>query len=469
MAGARSLPAALVWPFRHITDLGLSGWFLFPTAFLLLAAAAADSPGAAEVLAQGACGYLGAARLYFHGIAVPGLFVAIVKRLIGRARPFVAGEDPWTSHAVGLAARLRELSVRPRHHGVRRGRRDRRAVAAAAPCDVDLCRRHRGQPGDRHRAPSERRHRRRDCRRDRRAAGAQLVRVATARLCGERPTAPCSSCRVRRGGASKRLPGGWSLLRTRNETTPTIKMGEATTHPAVSVVVPVRNEAGNVAPLVAEIAAALDGRWRYEVVYVNDGSSDGTEAELRSLMAQRPWLRSAAACAVLRAIGRFAQRRGGGARAADRHARRRRPERSGVPSQADRGAAVGRSARRADCGPAGRPQGDGLQEISVARRQRRARRDPARRHARHRLRPQGVSSAICFLRCLTSTGCTASCRRWSSARATRSATSTWSTGRGCHGVSNYGFWDRLWIGIMDLFGVWWLIRRRKRVPEVSEL
>ena len=31
--------------------------------------------------------------------------------------------------------------------------------------------------------------------------------------------------------------------------------------PAVSVVVPVRNEAGNVAPLVAEIAAALEGRW----------------------------------------------------------------------------------------------------------------------------------------------------------------------------------------------------------------
>ena len=38
-----------------------------------------------------------------------------------------------------------------------------------------------------------------------------------------------------------------------------------------------------------------------------------------------------------------------------------------------------------------------------------------------------------------------------------------------HGVSNYGFWDRLWIGIMDLFGVWWLIRRRKNVPDVSEV
>jgi glycosyltransferase involved in cell wall biosynthesis len=36
------------------------------------------------------------------------------------------------------------------------------------------------------------------------------------------------------------------------------------------------------------------------------------------------------------------------------------------------------------------------------------------------------------------------------------------------GVSNYGMWDRLWIGILDLAGVWWLIRRRKRIPEVSE-
>jgi len=38
-----------------------------------------------------------------------------------------------------------------------------------------------------------------------------------------------------------------------------------------------------------------------------------------------------------------------------------------------------------------------------------------------------------------------------------------------HGVSNYGMWDRLWVGILDLAGVWWLIRRRKRVPDVSEV
>jgi len=37
------------------------------------------------------------------------------------------------------------------------------------------------------------------------------------------------------------------------------------------------------------------------------------------------------------------------------------------------------------------------------------------------------------------------------------------------GTSNYGMWDRLWIGILDLTGVWWLIRRKKSVPEISEV
>ena len=61
--------------------------------------------------------------------------------------------------------------------------------------------------------------------------------------------------------------------------------------PAVSVVVPVRNEAGNLAPLIAEIAAALGNGLSFEVIYVNDGSTDRTEAELKQLMASRPWLR----------------------------------------------------------------------------------------------------------------------------------------------------------------------------------
>src|SRR5205085_6773549 len=63
------------------------------------------------------------------------------------------------------------------------------------------------------------------------------------------------------------------------------------TPPAVSVIVPVRNEAGNLAPLIVEIVAALDAASRFEIVYVNDGSTDGTEAELCALMTEHVWLR----------------------------------------------------------------------------------------------------------------------------------------------------------------------------------
>ena len=37
------------------------------------------------------------------------------------------------------------------------------------------------------------------------------------------------------------------------------------------------------------------------------------------------------------------------------------------------------------------------------------------------------------------------------------------------GRSNYGMFDRLWVGLLDLAGVWWLIRRRRRVPRASEV
>src|SRR5690349_21150786 len=59
----------------------------------------------------------------------------------------------------------------------------------------------------------------------------------------------------------------------------------------VSVIVPVRNEADNVAPLVAEIVGALDGRWAYEIIYVNDGSTDATGERLSELMKRHAQLR----------------------------------------------------------------------------------------------------------------------------------------------------------------------------------
>ena len=52
----------------------------------------------------------------------------------------------------------------------------------------------------------------------------------------------------------------------------------------ISVVIPVKDEAGNVVKLLAEVRAALAGR-SFEVIFVDDGSSDGTQA---ALVAERP-------------------------------------------------------------------------------------------------------------------------------------------------------------------------------------
>ena len=47
--------------------------------------------------------------------------------------------------------------------------------------------------------------------------------------------------------------------------------------PEISVVIPVCNEEGNVIPVAREIAAALQGM-PFEILFVDDGSTDGTAA-----------------------------------------------------------------------------------------------------------------------------------------------------------------------------------------------
>jgi dolichol-phosphate mannosyltransferase len=61
--------------------------------------------------------------------------------------------------------------------------------------------------------------------------------------------------------------------------------------PEVSVVVPVFNEQDNIPPLLAEIAAALRGRVDFEIVYVDDASKDDSLAVLTRAKAQYPELR----------------------------------------------------------------------------------------------------------------------------------------------------------------------------------
>jgi glycosyltransferase involved in cell wall biosynthesis len=241
----------------------------------------------------------------------------------------------------------------------------------------------------------------------------------------------------------------------------------ATERPAVSVVVPVRNEADNIAPLVAEISSALTGRWAFEVVYVNDGSTDGTEAALERLMSDKPWLRQvkhAASCgqsaavrtgvatalapvvvtldgdgqndpsfipAMLRALEAGAPRIG--LVAGQRVGRRSSPFKrlQSRIANAVRAAVLRDGTRDTGCGLKAFPRDlflslpyfDGL----------------------HRFLPALVKREgyeIAYVDVIDRP-------------------------RG-HGVSNYGLWDRLWVGLLDLFGVWWLIRRRKRVPQATE-
>lgn len=62
-------------------------------------------------------------------------------------------------------------------------------------------------------------------------------------------------------------------------------------HGRLSVIVPVKDEAENVEPLVREIAAALAGQAVFEILYVDDGSTDATGQILERLKGEFPMLR----------------------------------------------------------------------------------------------------------------------------------------------------------------------------------
>tara|TARA_R110002049_G_scaffold121755_1_gene276569 strand:- start:132 stop:881 length:750 start_codon:yes stop_codon:yes gene_type:complete len=76
-------------------------------------------------------------------------------------------------------------------------------------------------------------------------------------------------------------------------------------HGRLSVVVPVKNEQDNVEPLVREIATALSGNTTYEIIYVDDGSTDATLSRLHALKNEFPMLRvirHRASCGQSRAV-----------------------------------------------------------------------------------------------------------------------------------------------------------------------
>jgi undecaprenyl-diphosphatase len=99
---AKAAPRWLPVIFDQLTDFGRSGWFLIPLG-LLLAAMAVLAPPALPRFTQAVLASV-TVRLgfLFAAIAVPSLFVTIVKRLIGRARPFVDGQPEPFHYMLGV-------------------------------------------------------------------------------------------------------------------------------------------------------------------------------------------------------------------------------------------------------------------------------------------------------------------------------------------------------------------------------
>jgi dolichol-phosphate mannosyltransferase len=237
--------------------------------------------------------------------------------------------------------------------------------------------------------------------------------------------------------------------------------------PAISAVVSVRNEAGNIAPLVAEIAAALQGR-AFEIVYVNDGSGDATEQELRGLMAQRPWLRQ---IRHQKSCGQSAAIRTGVTMA-------RAPVVVTIDGDGQNDPAF--MPALIDVLAAGAPR------VGLVAGQRVGRKATGFKKLQSRI-ANGIRSAV-LKDGTRDTGCGLKAfrrdvflslpyfdglHRFLPALVRREGFAIGYVDvidrPRRHGTSNYGFWDRLWIGILDLAGVWWLIRRKKRVPQSEEV
>ncbi|MBR3189556.1 glycosyltransferase family 2 protein [Bosea sp. (in: a-proteobacteria)] len=236
--------------------------------------------------------------------------------------------------------------------------------------------------------------------------------------------------------------------------------------PRLSIVVPVRNEQGNIAPLVHDIETACAGIGAFELIYVDDGSSDGTAAALAELALARPWLR----------VVRHAQSCGQSAAV-----------RSGVRAatapivatlygdgQNDPAFIPAMLTQLEAAGPAaGLVQGQrvGRKDTGFKRMQSRI-----ANKVRGAILKDGTRDTGCGLKCFRRDTYLAlpyfdALHRFMPALVVREGLAVLHHDvrdrQRLTGVSNYGFFDRLWVGILDLAGVWWLIRRRKRVPEIA--
>ncbi|HZB93486.1 MAG TPA: glycosyltransferase family 2 protein [Stellaceae bacterium] len=233
----------------------------------------------------------------------------------------------------------------------------------------------------------------------------------------------------------------------------------------LSVVIPVRNEAPNIAPLVAEIRVALEGFCDYEIVYVDDGSSDETAAAVRALAQGFPRLRLVR---HRRSAGQSAAIRSGVRAAAAPWIATLDGDGQNDPADIPRLWQIAREASAAE-------------PLLVAG-WRQQRRDSAVKRLSSRianavrgaLLGDGTPDTGCGLKLFRRELFLAlpffdHCHRFLPALVKREGGRTVSVAVNHRprqrGASNYGTLDRLFVGIADLLGVIWLMRRAK-LPEI---
>ncbi|WP_029004594.1 glycosyltransferase [Azorhizobium doebereinerae] len=234
--------------------------------------------------------------------------------------------------------------------------------------------------------------------------------------------------------------------------------------PRLSVVIAVKNEAGNITPLIEEIDAAFQEP--FELIFVNDGSTDGTALELAQAARTRPYMR------VLSHVNSCGKSAGmdTGARAAE----------GDILIMLD-GDGQNNPAYLPDMV---RVLDEGGPRVGMVQGERQGRKDTAFKRLQSRTanrvrrallnddtRDTGCGLKVVRRRIYLTLPVFDGLHRFTPALVKREGyeirtlpvvdRARW------HGVSNYGFFNRLWVGIADLLGVWWLIRRR-RVPQVVE-
>jgi dolichol-phosphate mannosyltransferase len=243
-------------------------------------------------------------------------------------------------------------------------------------------------------------------------------------------------------------------------------------NPRLSVVVPVFNEEENIRPLVEEIATALQASpatQPFEIIYVNDGSTDNSLAELRQLQTEVPQLR---VLNHVKSCGQSTAVHTGVTAARAEWVATLDGDGQNVP--ADIPALFSKAL-------AARPE-DNLQMVAGWRTQRKdtwLKRVSSKiaNAVRSRLLKDDTPDTGCGLKVFRRDTFLQlpyfdHMHRYLPALVKRAG------GRSVsvpvqhrpreRGVSKYGFHNRLWVGIVDLLGVNWLLRRAK-LPEVSEV